>query len=271
MESARTALREHLRRGLLGSLIVAMACLGGACDSAVGIPRDDTGSDDSPGSSTASATTAPGPADAATVAVGRWAADLREHGLSGMENRCWTIAPKHVRATYADPQPIFDALAQPGVHTGDLTVWKNGPVAVVAQDRDVASGYACPQVYSGWPELSFDDADARHTVRRYLSRLIGKPLDARDTEAEYPLVCSAAAGNWDPDGTGKSVVPPLATNPGRQVAVTAFVDQSINSEWPRGSYITVSVPVTTGSGKQVKQTFTLKSGGEGYCIGDVSG
>ncbi len=51
----------------------------------------------------------------------------------------------------------------------------------------------------------------------------------------------------------------------------SFVDGSIESEWPCGKYIAVTVPVTTTAGIPKKQTYTPESGAEGYCIGDVSG
>ncbi|MEV6096298.1 hypothetical protein [Nocardia sp. NPDC051981] len=280
MENGRTALRAQIHQGLLGTLIVGAACLAGGCDSKAGIEGTDFGADLDMSSATSSSPSpiaavsggvgaAPGKPDAAP-AVARWAADLQGRGLDELAGLCWTMAPPNIQSMYAEPQAIIDALAGPGVSSGQSVTWQNAEVTVTAQDRDIATGYACPHVYPTGGELSFNAADARHTVRRFLSRSMGRPLHPTDREDAYPLVC-AAGRTWDPDGSGKPATAPLAANPSKPGAVRTFVDQSIKSEWPRGGYITVSVPVTTAAGDQTKQIYTLKSGSEGYCIGDVSG
>ncbi|WP_067532168.1 hypothetical protein [Nocardia crassostreae] len=275
MENARTALRSHDRRGLLGRRTLAVlgaALLAAGCDSVVGIPGDEpAGSGDS--RIAISVTDTPGPDESAlaAAAVRGFAADLRGGDLDKLETTCWTMAPLNVRTMYAEPEPILAALERPGAHTGSTTVWKTNAVTVVVPDASVTGGYACPYVYTAGDEIGFNDADARHTVRRYLSRLIGEPVHPDDDEQTHPLVCAAGSGDWDPNQTGKTGKPPLAGNTAALAGIQGFVDQSIKSEWPRGAYITVSVPVTTAAGVQKKQVFTLKSGNEGYCIGDVSG
>src|SRR5689334_5326709 len=98
--SGRTALREHLRKGLVGTLIIGAACWGGGCDSRVGIEGTDWQAD-SGNSAETSADTRTAPAAAtdgvgavpgkpeAAVAVARWAADLRGRGLDEIADRCW--------------------------------------------------------------------------------------------------------------------------------------------------------------------------------------
>ncbi|MFE3191623.1 hypothetical protein ACFXHA_21615 [Nocardia sp. NPDC059240] len=265
-----------------------MTWLANGCDSRVGIEGTDWEADS--GETTETTTLAPSTTPAsidgvgavpgkpeAAAAIARWSADLRGKGIDEVAERCWTMAPRNVRSMYADPQAIREALTGPGVTDGTIVTWQNAALTVTAQDRDIATGYACPHVYptggepgSTAPNAQFNDADARHTVRRYLSRAIGKPIDPSDREDAYPLIC-AAGRTWDPDGSGKAVMVPLAVNPAKAGTVKTFVDDSLKSEWPRGGYITVSVPVTTGTGNQTKQIYTLKSGSEGYCIGDVSG
>lgn len=261
MVNDRTALREHLRTGLLGTLLIATACLLGGCDhSKVGFEGTDFYATDEPAATDATSAPATPAAVAAVLgqpeaaaAVARWATDLRTHGLDGMTDRCWTMAPRNVQTMYADPGPILDALSLAGTADGSTASWRNDEVAVVAEQSDIASGYACPRVFPSGTEPAFDDADARHTVRRFLSRLAGKPLDPADVESRYPLLC---------DGSAQDRYP---------AAIAGFEDQAIKSDWPRGDSITVSVPVTTLTGIQKKQTYTLKSGAGGYCIGDVSG
>ncbi|MBL1073331.1 hypothetical protein JK358_02865 [Nocardia sp. 2] len=265
MEYGRTALRGHDRGGLLGRLAVAAALLLTGCDAAVGIPGDAPEQAAAPAPSAA-----PGAPEPSVAAIGRWAADLRAGSLDELENRCWTMAPGNVRDMYDTPGPILEAIDEPGVRSGSVFVWRSAAVTVVARDRDVAAGYACPHVFASGDEIAFNAADARHTVRRFLARAVGAPLDSADVESSYPLVC-AAERSWDPDENGKSVVPPMAAGARTMTGIRSFTDESIKSEWPYDEYITVSVPVTTASGVRKKQTFTLKSGSDGYCIGDVSG
>lgn len=274
MEIARTALRARLRRGLLGGLAVTAAALVGGCDSTVGIPGD--GPEPAAPSPTTTTPTGGKPDGdtpenpAVSQAITSWAADLRAGDLDELEKKCWTMAPLNVRDMYAEPAPILAALKQPSVHTGSTTVWKTSTVTVVAPDRELGTDYACPRVFATGTKATFNDADARHTVRRYLSRLVGEPVDPTDAEDTYPLVCAAEPSSWDPKATGRATTPPLAANPGKLTGVTAFIDQSLESEWPREDYITVTGTVTNAAGVQQKRTFTLKSGDEGYCIGDVS-
>ncbi|AYF79004.1 hypothetical protein D7D52_13655 [Nocardia yunnanensis] len=260
-------------------MIVGVGWLGSGCDSRVGIEGTDWHADSAATAETAAPALAtpasvggvgavPGRPDA-TAAVAQWLSTL-PRGLDEMTARCWTMAPRNVRDMYADPQAVREALAGPGTAEGGTVTWQNATLTVTAQNRDIATGYACPHVYPTGGDTGFNDADARHTVRRFLSRAIGKPVDPADREDAYPLLCPAAR-TWDPNGTGKPVAPPLAANPPKPGTVKAFVDESIKSEWPRGGYITVSVPVTTAAGNQTKQIYTLKSGAEGYCIGDLSG
>lgn len=278
MKTDRTAACGPGRAGLLGRVVtvasgLTTACLLVAgCDSAVGLPADPTGHT---GTSVATSTTpvppAPGSPEAARVAVERWAADLRGNGIGGLTTACWAMAPSNIATMYADPAPIFDALTRPAADAGDTTVWRNDAVTVVATDADTADGYACPHVFTAGSAIEFNDADARHTVRRYLSRMIGDPVHTDDVESAYPLVCSAADRTWDPNNSGRPGVPPMAAAAGKLPGIRKFADESIKSEWPRSGYITVTVPVTSSTGVAKKQTFTLKSGNQGYCIGDVSG
>ncbi|MFE9582891.1 hypothetical protein ACFYO1_41420 [Nocardia sp. NPDC006044] len=132
------------------------------------------------------------------------------------------------------------------------------------------TGYACPRVATAGADIEYNEADARHTVRRYLARFVGTPLDAADKEGTYPLVCKASPATWDPAGTGKAISAPLADNPGKLTGATKFADQEISSERLRGDYLAVEVPVTNSAGVTKTRTFTLTSGPQGYCIGDVS-
>ncbi|MGO4616616.1 hypothetical protein AB4305_13770 [Nocardia sp. 2YAB30] len=276
---------------LLGGLALTGAVLLTGCDSAVGIPDDSTPRASARGTTPPAAVsiTAPPststlpqvPADAppvgavpglpaAAAAVQRWAADLTSDTTAELQAKCWTIAPRNVAGMYENQEAILTALAQPGISTQDMVVWKSR-TATVAVDRAVVdTGYACPRVAVAGADIEYNDADARHTVRRYLARFVGAPLDPADKEGAYPLICKASPATWDPTGTGRPVSAPLADNQGMLTGTTKFADQEIRSEQLRTNYIAVLVPVTDSSGVTQTRTFTLLSGPDGYCIGDVS-
>lgn len=279
-------------RAAIGVAALAGAALLAGCDSASGIPADDPADDSSIVATTPPAaiptqpsTTAPAappvPADAPPVgpvpgvpeaapAVQRWAVDLESKTITQLQATCWTLPPLTVADMYADPQPVLAALARPGTVTDDVVTWRSAGTTVTVDRAAVASGYACPRVFPAGAEPGYDDADARHTVRRYLARLTGKPLDPSDQEGTHPLICQANPATWDPQGTGSPIPAPLANNPGRLTGTTSFADQQISSQALRAGYVSVQVPVTNSSGVTQAKTFTLREGTDGYCIGDVS-
>ncbi|MFQ6325594.1 hypothetical protein ACLMAL_05575 [Nocardia sp. CWNU-33] len=282
----------RIGRSLVGGLVAAGAVLLAGCDSAVGIPNEE------PARATAQTTTSPIlapttpstsalppiPANAPQVAavpglpaaapaVQRWAADLQTETITALQAKCWSMAPGNVADMYEGKQAILNALAQPGVATEDTVTWKTRTTAVTIDRAAADTGYACPRVIAAGEDTGLNDADARHTVRRYLARSVGAPLDPSDKEGTYPLVCKASPATWDPTGTGKPIAAPLANNAGKLTGATKFADQEIQSERLRADYIAVQVPVTNAAGVTQTRTFTLTDGHEsskGYCIGDVS-
>ncbi|MFF0499394.1 hypothetical protein ACFYU5_23540 [Nocardia aobensis] len=282
-----------------GGLAIVVAGILAGCDSQVGIEGTDYHKSESSSAATQSAApsssriAAPAPvapesavavalvtADPqATEAMTRWVTDLRQLTPAEMEAKCWTLAPRNVETMYSDKPAIESALAEPGSDNGTALVWKSASgaadaVTVVAERTDIATGYACPRVYPAGTEIGFgtgneaQTADARHIVRRYLSRQTGHPIDAADQENTHPLLCTAAT-TWDPNGTGRTSRPPLATNAAKLTTPTAFADQSLSSTALNSTYLSISATVTVG-GSQQERTYTVKATDNGYCIGDVS-
>ncbi|WP_378735715.1 hypothetical protein [Nocardia brasiliensis] len=271
------------RRALIGGVAVIGAFALAGCDSAVGIPNDEpvrataaiktppAAVPTTPDSATSSAAAPPtGVVAELPAAVQRWADDLKTSTITQLQAKCWTIAPRNVAEMYSDEQAILATLAQPGTATQDSVTWKSRTTTVAVERTALDTGYACPRVASAGAEIEYNEADARHTVRRYLARFVGTPLDAADKEGTYPLVCKPSPATWDPTGTGKAIPAPLANNPGKLTGATAFADQEIRSERLRADYVAVKVPVTNSSGVTQTRTFTLTAGAQGYCIGDVS-
>ncbi|WP_328389817.1 hypothetical protein [Nocardia sp. NBC_00416] len=289
------------RRGRVRVFAVGLAVSGmllaTGCDSVSGIPGEDPGSTQksvdsvaSPGESEqrAAADTPPAvpdlppiPADAPVVgavagvpdaapALQRFAVDLRAGDLTTLQNACWTIPPLTVQTMYADPDAVLSALAEPGTAVDGTLTWTDGATTVTVDQNRVASGYACGRAFPAGAEPAYDSADARHTVRRYLARFTGQPLDPADLEDEYPLVCAASPATWDPQGSGAAVAAPLAQNPGTLTGITGFADQQISSQPLTTGYMSVAVPVTNASGITQNRTFVLEQGDKGYCIGDIT-
>ncbi len=276
----------HTRRGRVLAA-AALAFLAVGCDSKVGVEGTDY--TNSPNThttvTTAAAPAAPAappapvapaapafpvalaaPAPATGIAVGAWAADLQQSTQTQLEHKCWSLAPHDVDTMYTDKQPILAALGVPGIDDGSTVEWKGTAVTLVVAHRDIATGYACPRVFPAGTDIGYTDADARHTVRRYLSRLTGTPVDPADTEDAFPLTCISG---WDPNGTGSPITAPLVKNPDKLSGVQSFDDQSLSSDILRTDYMLVSASVTTTSGTK-EHTFTLHEGAQGYCIGDVT-
>ncbi|MBY8858723.1 hypothetical protein K7711_19775 [Nocardia sp. CA2R105] len=297
MKFPRPASRGRLRYALAGGLTLIATGLVAGCDSRVGIEGTDYNTDEPPAAASTAPTTPSAAAAAAPVlpkpkpgelavtvsltkpdsdaadALTRWAMDLQSAAPTRLQAKCWTLAPQNVQSMYTDKKAILSALARPGMDDGTAITWQGtgrGAVTVVAQHTDIATGYACPRVFQAGTTPTFNDADARHTVRRYLDRVTGTPLDPADKETTHPLRCTAATGTWDPTGAGRTTTAPLASEPGKLDDVQSFVDQSLTSGTLRGSYVTVSASVLTTGGVEQTRTFTLKSGKQGYCIGDVS-
>lgn len=288
--AAVAAPRRNRGRAAAIALTAAGLLLVTGCDSVSGIPVDDPApaAADTGATTTATATAAtpepthpPVPADAPPVgevpgvpeaapALQRFAADLRTGDLATLQQACWTIPPLTTQTMYADPDAVLSALARPGTVADGTLTWTDGVTSVTVDQDRVASGYACGRVFPATVEPAHDAADARHTVRRYLARSVGRPLHPEDQEAEYPLVCAADPADWDPQGSGTPVPAPLANDPGALTGITGYTDQQISSQQLTPGYMAVAVPVTNASGVTQNRTFLLTEGDDGYCIGEIS-
>ncbi|MFI6869446.1 hypothetical protein [Nocardia sp. NPDC050406] len=191
---------------------------------------------------------------AAAEALRPWVRDLVAGDVDQVVRKCWTIEPDNARRMYADTDGILAAVAQPGIDGQFAVSWRGPALTVSVKRGEIASGYACPRVAPAEATSTFNEADARYAVRRYLSRWVGKPVDPDDTEGRYPLVCAGSV---------------LANNPGKLTGTTAFGDLTSN---PTGiSDVEVSVPVTNSSGVTRPVVFTATIQSEGYCLTDAVG
>ncbi|MVU83864.1 hypothetical protein GPX89_42380 [Nocardia sp. ET3-3] len=101
---------------------------------------------------------------------------------------------------------------------------------------------------------AFTEDDARYTVRRYLSRWTGQPLQPDDTEGRYPLVCAGSV---------------LANNPGKLTGTLSFDNDRMTARLTGDTGAEVTVPVTNSSTVTRVATFALRAASQGYCIEDI--
>ncbi|MCJ0894494.1 hypothetical protein [Rhodococcus sp. ARC_M5] len=270
--------------------LIATLALVGACDSAVGLPSEQSGATSNTTEATTSTTTpttaiastttpppippgppvgeVPGNPDAA-MALRPFVNDLTGGGIGVVTARCWTVPPTDIPTMYVDTAAILAAVATPGVD-GQFAVTWTGPTATVSVKRsEIASGYACPTVYATGTAPVFDAADAVYTVDRYLGRLAGLPVAPDDVEENFPLVCDGRQ-TWDPLGTGVPTAPPLVENPNILPGITSFDPDSVFVTGQNGIYTQVNADIIDASGVYQNRTFVLAVGGEGYCIGDIA-
>ncbi len=142
------------------------------------------------------------------------------------------------------PTPPVGSLDTLGTGTSTPATTAPAPTSALA-----TSAAPSPAVQ---PSLTEDDA--RYTVRRYLSRWIGQPLQPDDTEGRYPLVCAGSV---------------LAANPGRLTGTMSFDNDRMTARRIGDTGAEVTVPVTNSATVTTVRTFTLRAAAQGYCIDDI--
>ncbi|MFE3194200.1 hypothetical protein ACFXHA_34700 [Nocardia sp. NPDC059240] len=132
-----------------------------------------------------------------------------------------------------------------------------GSLDTLGTTSQTVSATAAPQasvaqIPTAAPALSEDDA--RYTVRRYLSRWIGQPLQPDDTEGRYPLVCAGSV---------------LANNPGKLTGTISFDNDRMAAHRTGDGGAEVTVPVTNSATVTTIISFTLRAAAQSYCIEDI--
>jgi len=126
----------------------------------------------------------------AAAALQAWVDGLVSLPTADLVAKCWTIAPESARRMYADQAPILAAVAHPGVAGQFATIWRDANTQVSVRDSEIRSGYACPYVNPNIAGNQLTPADAEYIVLRYLSRIVGKPVNPDDVESKYRLQCN---------------------------------------------------------------------------------
>lgn len=91
---------------------------------------------------------------------------------------------------YADRAPILAAVARPGIDGQFAVIWQDETTNVAVRRSEIRSGYACPYVHRPGAGKFLTPEDAEYIVQRYLSRVVGKPVNPDDIESKYRLKCN---------------------------------------------------------------------------------
>ncbi|MGW4246860.1 hypothetical protein [Nocardia sp. NPDC004722] len=147
-------------------------------------------------------------------------------------------------ATSPHTAPAAERSATPPVGSLD-TLGTTSQAVTATSPQAVAQAPAAP---------AFTEDDARYTVRRYLSRWVGQPLQPDDTEGRYPLVCAGSV---------------LANNPGKLTGTISFDNDRMAARRTGDGGAEVTVPVTNSTTMTTIVTFTLRAAAQSYCIDDI--
>ena len=124
------------------------------------------------------------------AALRPWVRDLVSLSTAPLAAKCWTIAPDSAKRMYADTTPILNAVRRQGVEGQYGVFWNDETTRVSVRSSEIRSGYACPYVETNTGGNHLTPNDAEYIVQRYLSRVVGKPVNPDDVESRYSLECN---------------------------------------------------------------------------------
>lgn len=235
---------SRTRRVLVG--VGAAAVVAGVTAFAVLTAKDRGGSDAPMTTPTAQIGAVPDSPKAATV-LRPWLDDVLAGDMSALVRKCWTQSPAEIPRMYGDVAQLTDAVRRPGVLGQFGPYWQNDVLQVSLRPSELRSVYGCP-IVSDRSATRLTDEQARYTVERYLSRVVGDPVNPADVEPDYPLLCTGA-------------------QPGSALSgVRRFEDKALTVRG--GSVVTVSAPVTSADGAKTVD-FTLDQAANGFCVSRI--
>ncbi|MFD5174179.1 serine/threonine-protein kinase [Nocardia sp. NPDC058379] len=242
--------RSRARAILVG--VGAAAAVAGLTAIAVLTAKDRVSSGDSnaPGPTQAAQIGAVPDSPTAATVLRPWLDDVRAGDTDALIRKCWTQSPVEIPRMYGDVDQITDAVRRPGILGQFGPYWQNDVLKVSLRPSELRSGYGCP-IVSDRAATRLTDEQARYTAERYLSRVVGYPVNPADIEPDYPLLCTGAQ-----PGTALS-------------GARRFDDKALTVRGSTGSVVTVSAPVTSADGASKQVYLTLDHGTDGFCISRV--
>lgn len=239
-----TSLTRKVLLGVGGAAVVA-----GVTAFAVLTAKDRGGSDAPMTTPVAQIGAVPGSPKAATV-LRPWLDDVLAGDMSALIRKCWTQSPAEIPGMYGDVEQIVDAVRRPGVLGQFGPYWENDALHVSLRPSELRSGYGCP-IVSDRSATRPTEEQARYTAERYLSRVVGDPVNPADIEPDYPLLCNGA-------------------QPGDTLSgVRRFEDKALTIRSSTGSVVTVSAPVTSADGVTSAVDLTLDHAANGFCVSRI--
>ncbi|MFD6103901.1 protein kinase [Nocardia salmonicida] len=244
---ARASGTSLTRKVLLG--VGCAAVVAGVTAFAVLTAEDRGGSDAPMTTPVAQIGAVPGSPKAATV-LRPWLDDVLAGDMSALIRKCWTQSPAEIPGMYGDVEQIVDAVRRPGVLGQFGPYWENDALHVSLRPSELRSVYGCP-IVSDRSSTRLTEEQARYTAERYLSRVVGDPVNPADIEPDYPLLCDGA-------------------QPGDTLSgVRRFEDKALTIRSSTSSIVTVSAPVTSADGVTSAVDLTLDHAANGFCVSRV--
>lgn len=191
---------------------------------------------------------------------------------------CWNQTPEVLMDRYFTPQAraeILKAMSTPAEITPAALTWKTLRIRVEFPWAELDSKFSCPSVVVGGKPDVPTPADARHVIVRLLQRWAKSPLNEKDVEADYPLLCR----EWDPPaeliGANNPAAKEMLSNQSMVPDSTVEIVQSLRREdvyiyssTPQEpTYFKASTNAYDGVGPGVYFGWTPE---EGICLGSVS-
>ncbi|MGW6729038.1 protein kinase domain-containing protein [Nocardia sp. NPDC055029] len=241
---------SRTRRILLG--IGAAAVVAGVTAVAVLTAKDRamTGNSGGPAPSSAAQIGAVPDSPTAATVLRPWLDDVLAGDMSALIRKCWTQSPAEIPRMYGDAEQITDAVRRPGVLGQFGPYWRNDVLQVSLRPSELRSTYGCP-IVSDPAVTRLTDEQARYTAERYLSRVVGYPVNPADVEPDYPLLC-----------TGAQLGSALS-------GVRRFDDKALTVRGSAGSAVIVSAPVTSVDGATTAVELTLDHAANGFCVSRI--
>jgi hypothetical protein len=133
------------------------------------------------------------------AALQKFADDVAAGRISTLTTQCWTAASDRlVQTLTVDGRKAFLAAVSSTPTAADYGLeWSSGDTYVDAPWTELSTSYACPHITGGTSPAFPALMDASLVVKRLSARVSGTPVNARDTEKNYPLLCDTFG-----DGSG---------------------------------------------------------------------
>jgi len=133
------------------------------------------------------------------AALQKFADDVAAGKISTLTSQCWTVASDRLVQTLTEVgrKAFLTAVGSTPTAADYGLEWSAGETFVDVSWTELGSSYACPHITGGTAPKFPALMDASLVVKRLSARVSGTPINAKDTEKNYPLLCDTFG-----DGSG---------------------------------------------------------------------